>query len=176
MITEDGFFQTGDIGEIDKDGYLKITGRIKDIIVTSGGKNISPQYIENLLATDEYINQIVLYGDKKNYLTALVVPDYEHLAERKPLAGLADASPAELAKSEELYAFLMARIKDKCRDLASFEQVKKILVLAEPLTEENGELTPTMKVKRKAVLKKFQDSLDALYYVDGDKKPKPRWP
>ncbi len=174
-IIMDGWLLTGDLAAFN-DGYLKILDRKKDIIVTSGGKNISPQYIENLLVTDEYLGQIVLYGDKRNYLTALVVPGYDHLAERKPLPGLEDLSPAELSESEELYAFLMARIKDKCQGLASFEQVKKILVLAEPLTEENGELTPTMKVKRKAVLKKFQDRLDALYYLDGDKKPKPRWP
>ena len=174
-IIRDGWLLTGDLAALE-DGFLTILDRKKDIIVTSGGKNISPQYIENLLVTDEYISQIVLYGDKKNYLTALLVPDYEHFAERKPLPSLVEATPDKLATSRELNEFLLSRIKDKCQSLAPFEQIRKITILTEPLTEENGELTPTMKVKRKAVLKKFQERLDALYYEDGDKQPKNRWP
>ncbi|MEN8143137.1 MAG: long-chain fatty acid--CoA ligase [Thermodesulfobacteriota bacterium] len=174
-VIKDGWLLTGDLAALE-DGYLKILDRKKDIIVTSGGKNISPQYIENLLVTDEYIGQIVLYGDKKSYLTGLVVPDYEHFAERQPLADLAEESPTALAESEEMYQFMMERINEKCRDLAAFEHIRKILILDEPLTEENGELTPTMKIKRKAVLKKFQARLDALYLEDETGKPKSRWP
>ncbi|MBU0480302.1 MAG: long-chain fatty acid--CoA ligase [Proteobacteria bacterium] len=171
----DGWLMTGDLGELE-DNYLKIVDRKKDIIVTSGGKNISPQYIENLIITDEYVSQIVLYGDRKNYLTALVVPDYELFAARVPVAGLNGLSPEKLAVHPEMHSFLMGRIMKKTAGLAPYETVRKILVLPEPLTEEKGELTPTMKIKRKAVLRKFQPRLDALYLEDEERAPRSRWP
>ncbi len=175
QTVRDGWLLTGDLGELE-DGFLKILDRKKDIIVTSGGKNIAPQYIENLLVTDEYINQIVLYGDKKNYLTALVVPDYEHLATRNPVAGLAGLSPIELAGDQGLYDFLINRITERGIDLAPYEKVQKIVVLPEPLSEEKGELTPTMKIKRKAVVRKYKGLLDKLYTEGEPKKVRSRWP
>ena len=174
-VIEDGWLKTGDLAALE-DRYLRILDRKKDIIVTSGGKNITPGYIENLLTTDSYISQIVLYGDRKKYLTGLLVPDYEALASQQPLPKLAGLSPAELAESRALNEFMMNRINEKSGELASFEQVKKIVILSEPLTEENGELTPTMKIKRKEVIRKFQKRLDALYEEDESRKPKTRWP
>jgi long-chain acyl-CoA synthetase len=175
QTVRDGWLLTGDLGELE-DGFLKILDRKKDIIVTSGGKNIAPQYIENLLVTDEYINQIVLYGDKKNYLTALVVPDYEHLAARSPVAGLAGLSAPELAEDRGLYDFLINRITERGIDLAPYEMVQKIVVLSEPLSEEKGELTPTMKIKRKVVVRKYKKLLDKLYTEGEPKKVRSRWP
>jgi long-chain acyl-CoA synthetase len=129
-----------------------------------------------MLTTDEYLNQIVLYGDKKNYLTALVVPDYEHLAARNPVAGLAGLSPVKLAENKRLYDFLMNRITERCIDLAPYEKVQKIVVLSEPLSEAKGELTPTMKIKRKGVVRKYKELLDKLYTEERPKKVRSRWP
>jgi long-chain acyl-CoA synthetase len=175
QTVRDGWLLTGDLGELE-DGFLKILDRKKDIIVTSGGKNIAPQYIENLLVTDEYINQVVLYGDKKNYLTALLVPDYEHFSTRNPVAGLAGLSPIELAGDQGLYDFLINRITERGIDLAPYEKVQKIVVLPEPLSEEKGELTPTMKIKRKAVVRKYKELLDKLYTEERPQKVRSRWP
>jgi long-chain acyl-CoA synthetase len=174
-IIRDGWLLTGDLGRLD-DGYLTILDRKKEIIVNAGGKNISPQYLENLLTGDEFISQAVVSGDRRPYLTALIVPDFGHLLNRQPLPGLAGLTPAELATRPELAAFLLARIGARCRDLAPFETVRKIVLLAEPLSEERGELTPTQKVKRQAVLKKYQPRLDALYQEDESSRPRSRWP
>jgi len=174
QVIRDGWLLTGDIGAIEA-GFLKIIDRKKDIIVTSGGKNITPQYIEGLITTDEYISQAVIYGDQKNFLTALIVPDYEHFADRNPVNGLQEMPPVELAENQKMYDFLMARIGERCKGLAAFENVRKIFILPEPLSEENGELTPTMKVKRKAVIKKFKEQLDVLYGSEKE-RPRSRWP
>lgn len=175
-VIRDGWLLTGDLGRLD-DGYLTIFDRKKDIIVNSGGKNIAPQYLENLLTTDEFISQAVVYGDRRNYLSALIVPDYEHLDLRRPLPTLAGLSPAEQAGRPELNAFLLARVAARSQDLAAFETVRKIVVLAEPLSEELGEVTPTMKVKRKVVLQKYQAQLDALYQTEPrGARPRSRWP
>jgi long-chain acyl-CoA synthetase len=174
-IIRDGWLLTGDLGRLD-DGYLTILDRKKDIIVNSGGKNISPQYLENLLTTDEFISQAVVYGDRRPYLSALIVPDYEHLLARPPLPGLAGLGPAEMAARPELSAFLLRRITARCRDLAPFETVRKIVLLPEPLSEERGELTPTQKIRRKAVLQKYQPQLAALYRDEESNRARSRWP
>jgi len=175
-VLRDGWLLTGDLGKL-ANGCLTILDRKKDIIVTSNGKNVTPQYIENLLTNDDYISQAVLYGDRRTFLSALITPDYEHLQGRRPLPELAELSPEEMTERPELTDFLLARIAERSRDLASFETVRKIVVLAEPLSEEQGELTPTLKVKRKAVLRKYQDRLDALYREEPEKpRPRSRWP
>lgn len=176
-LIRDGWLLTGDLGRLD-DGYLTILDRKKEIIVNAGGKNISPQYLENLLTTDEFIHQAVVCGDRRPYLTALIVPAFERLVSRPPLPALAGLSPAELAARPELAAFLLARIAERCRDLAPYETVRKIVVLAEPFSEEGGELTPTQKVKRQAVLQKYQPRLAALYREDDRSaaRPRSRWP
>jgi long-chain acyl-CoA synthetase len=175
-VIRDGWLLTGDLGKVEDD-YLTIVDRKKDIIVSSNGKNITPQYIENILTGDEYISQAVLYGDRRPFLSALITPDYEHLQSRRPLPELADLSPAEMAGRPELADFLLERIAGRSRELASFETVRKIVILAEPLSEERDELTPTMKVKRKAVLRKYQERLDTLYREEKEKaRPRSRWP
>lgn len=175
-VMRDGWLLTGDLGEMEG-GFLRINDRKKDIIVTSGGKNISPQYIENLLMKDSFISHVVIYGEKRNYLTALVVPDFEHFEHANPVKGLAGLSPRELVDRREMYDFIMNRIAEKSAELAPFETVRKIVILPEPLTEEKGELTPTMKIKRKAVILEHLEQIEALYKEDGQrKKPRARWP
>ena len=175
-VMRDGWLLTGDLGEMEG-GFLRINDRKKDIIVTSGGKNISPQYIENLLMKDSFISHVVIYGEKRNYLTALVVPDFEHFEHANPVKGLAGLSPRELVDRREMYDFIMNRIAEKSAELAPFETVRKIVILPEPLKEEKGELTPTMKIKRKAVILEHLEQIEALYKEDGQrKKPRARWP
>lgn len=160
---KEGWLYTGDKAVLE-DGYITIVDRKKDIIVTSGGKNIAPQLVENLVVIDEFIAQVMLYGDRKKFIAALVVPDYERLATELPNLGLdKDLPPAQLATNKAIYTFLMKRIEERTKDLPAYEHVKKIVVLPEQFTEEKGELTPTMKVKRKEVTRKYQKKLDALY-------------
>ncbi len=163
----DGWLRTGDLVQIE-DGYIRITGRKKDILVTSGGKNVSPAVVENLIVEDDLIAQVMVYGDRKKYLTALVVPDYGRAAAMAGRIGLGELSaeelsPARLAANERFRRILMERIGNHTGGLASYEQVKRIFLLDRELTEEEGELTPTMKVKRKVVSEKFREELDALY-------------
>ncbi|UCF29973.1 MAG: long-chain fatty acid--CoA ligase [bacterium] len=162
-----GWLHTGDLAEIE-DGYIRITGRKKDILVTSGGKNVSPAVVENLIVEDDLINQVMVYGDGRNFLTALVVPNYERIAAMAHQIGLEglsgeDLTPEALSSNRRLYDLLMERIGARTGDLASFERVKRIHLLDRELSEEEGELTPTMKVKRKVVSEKFGPVLDALY-------------
>lgn len=166
-VIRDGWLYTGDLVEIE-DGYIRITGRKKDILVTSGGKNISPAVIENLIVEDDLIAQIMVYGDNKKYLTALVVPNYERAAAMAGKIGLgelpdSELTPEKLALNSTFYDILMKRIDQHTASLAPYEHVKKIFLLDRELTEDDGELTPTMKVKRNIVSKKFAEQLDALY-------------
>jgi len=166
-VIRDGWLYTGDLVEIE-DGYIRITGRKKDILVTSGGKNISPATVENLIAEDDLITQVMVYGDKKKYLTALIVPNYERAAALAASIGMGDLPekelvPEKLALNGQFQNILMKRIEKLIADLDSHEQVKKIFVLERELTEENGELTPTMKIRRNIVSKKFAKQLDGLY-------------
>ncbi len=174
-VIRDGWLYTGDLGEL-SDGYLKIVDRKKDIIITSGGKNITPQHIENLVMSDEYVEQAMVYGDGKKYLTALIVPDYERIDDSGADAGFTGYSPSELIDNKKFYDFIMSRITEKCEDLASFEKIKKIIILPESLTEERGEITPTMKIKRKALIEKYQQQIDALYSPEQVIKVRHRWP
>jgi len=162
-IDEEGWFYTGDVGEIDQDGFVKITDRKKDLIVTSGGKNIAPQYLENLLVSDKYISQVMVYGDKRKYLTALVVPDFGALSAVLKEKGVEVEGAKEPVFSSEAHDFLFSRVEERLRDLARYEQIKKIALLDHELTQEAGELTPTLKIRRKEVTRKYFDLLDALY-------------
>jgi len=166
-VIRDGWLYTGDLVKIEE-GYIRITGRKKDIFVTSGGKNISPAIIENLIVEDDLIAQIMVYGNNKKYLTALVVPNFERAAAMAAQIGLGDLpeedlTPKKLAANQNLYDILMERINNKTSHLGHVEQVKRILLLDRELTEDDGELTPTMKVKRNVVSEKFKVELDALY-------------
>jgi long-chain acyl-CoA synthetase len=159
-IDKDGFFHTGDIGRIDDDGYLYITDRKKDLIVTSGGKNIAPQPIENTLKTHPLIGEIVMVGNARNFPTALVVPNFEALGRT---AGMTETSRETLVASPEAVQLVQQAIDDLSKDLAQYERIKKVTLLSKEFSIEAGELTPTMKVKRRVVETKHKDLIDRMY-------------
>jgi long-chain acyl-CoA synthetase len=162
-IDQDGWLHTGDIGEIDGDGFLKITDRKKDLIITAGGKNIAPQRIERTLRTSRYISQVVAYGDKRKYISALISLDPENITEWAKRNGLGDAGAEELARHPRVSELIEREIKERNSTLASFESVKRFRILPRDLSVEGGELTPTLKIKRKVVCDKFADLLDSMY-------------
>ena len=159
----DGWFHTGDVGEFDEDGFLRITDRKKDLLVTAGGKNVAPQPIEGTLKSSVYIAELVMVGDGKPYLSALVAPDFEQLGRWCEGEEIPADSPEAMAGDERVQAHLMAEINRLSEGLASFEQVKKIAVVTAAFTIESGELTPTMKVKRRVVAERYADLIEALY-------------
>lgn len=159
----DGWFHTGDVGDFDEDGFLRITDRKKDLLVTAGGKNVAPQPIEGSLKSSVYIAELVMVGDGKPYLSALVAPDFEQLGRWCEGEGIPADSPEAMAADERVQAHLMAEIGQLSEGLASFEQVKKIAVVTAAFTIESGELTPTMKVKRRVVAERYADLIESLY-------------
>ncbi|MEO8361792.1 MAG: long-chain fatty acid--CoA ligase [Vicinamibacteria bacterium] len=163
VIDKDGFFHTGDIGMIDADGFLYITDRKKDLIVTSGGKNIAPQPIENLLKVIPLIAEIVIVGNGHNFPTALIVPNFEHLTPAAAAAGIKDTSREALVANPKIVEMIQKAIDAASLDLAQYERVKKIALLATDFSIEAGELTPTLKVKRRVVEKKHKAVIDLMY-------------
>ncbi len=170
---QDGWFQTGDIGSFDSEGFLKITDRKKDIIVNAGGKNISPQNIENTVISDKFIAQIVVFGDKKPYLTALVVPSFEELKRYAEYKKIPFSSQDELIKIPEVRALIARRISEHLKDFAHYEQIQYILLLPAEFSLENGELTPTLKVRRRVIMEKYRDLIEKLYLEDPDRTAVP---
>ena len=158
----DGWLHTGDIGELDGDGYLKITGRKKDIIITAGGKNITPANLEAEIKQHPLVSQCVVIGDRRPFLVALVTLDPEEAATYAAEHGL-PTDPAALAASPEVRATIEEQVEKINRKFARVEQVKKIEILAHDLSQEGGELTPTMKVKRNVVAEKYADVIDSMY-------------
>ncbi|RMG58616.1 MAG: long-chain fatty acid--CoA ligase [Deltaproteobacteria bacterium] len=163
VITEDGWLKSGDIGYLDEEGFLTITDRKKDIIVTAGGKNIPPANIENMLKTEKFISQAFLYGDRKKYLTALITLDRAEVEEWAKEKGISYPSFEELASSREVRELIQERVDAVNSRLASFETIKKFVILPQDFSIESGELTPTLKVKRKVVVAKFGHLLEKLY-------------
>ena len=165
-IDAEGWLHTGDIGVLDEEGFLRITDRKKDIIVTSGGKNIAPQNVENLLKNDRCISQAFVYGDRRKYLTALITLSPEELAAWAAQKGLEERDGEALARHPEVEKRIRESVEEVNRGLASFEQVKKFVLLGKDFSQETGELTPTLKVRRKVVVEKYGRLLDALYEKD----------
>jgi len=163
VFLEDGWFATGDIGEIDHEGFLRITDRKKDIIVTAGGKNIAPQNLENFLKTDPYISQALVYGDRRPYLTAVLTLDLEATRRYAGAHGIPGETSQELAAQPQIQQLLEARVAHLNQQLASYETIKNFIVAPTDFTPENGELTPTLKVKRKVVIQKYQEQIERLY-------------
>lgn len=163
VFLEDGWFATGDIGELDADGFLRITDRKKDLIVTAGGKNIAPQNIENLLKTDRYISQAMVYGDRRQYLTAILTLDPDAITAYAHEQGLGETSLAELATHPQVVKLLGERVDDYNQHLASYESIKQFIIAPTDFSPESGELTPTLKVKRKVVTQKYYAQLEKLY-------------
>ncbi len=167
VIDAEGWFHTGDIGELDGDGFLKITDRKKDIIVTAGGKNIAPQPIENLAKANKFVANAVMIGDKRRFPSLLIVPNFEKLtawAEHRNLVFTDNASLIALPEAQEK---MEREVLKSLRDLAHFEMPKKVLLLPRDFSIESGELTPKLSVRRRAVEKNYQRQIEALY-ADGE--------
>lgn len=166
-VLKDGWLHTGDIGSIDDDGYLAITGRIKDLIVTSNGKNIAPSPIEGMLAADPLFEYTLLLGDNRPYLTLLVAPSLPHLEAIGHQLQLTWSKREELLNHPEIVAELKRRVHALTGKLANHEQIKDLRLLLEEFTLENGLLTPTLKVKRKEVERRFAALVDEMYAKAG---------
>lgn len=163
VISDDGWFSTGDIGELSSDGYLKITDRKKDLIKTSGGKYIAPQLIENMLKKNGYVDQVVVIGEGRKFVSVLVVPAFERLAGWAEGAGLDPSDGAALLADARCQTLLQDEFFGELRDLARFEMPKKIGLIAEAFSVEDGTLTPTQKVRRTAVNAKYADLIESFY-------------
>ena len=160
---EGGWFHTGDIGHIDRDEFVVITDRKKDIIVTAGGKNVAPQPIENILKTNPYISNAVVIGDRRRFVCALIVPNFEKLENYARSGNIPFASRAELIANEQVVNFLKAEVDRATPNLAQYERVKRIAILERDFEIEKGEMTPTLKVKRNIIEQKYRAVIDALY-------------
>ena len=158
-----GWFHTGDIGQLNKDGFLTITDRKKDLIVTSSGKNIAPQPIENRLKMIPYFDNVIIVGDHQNFISALVVANYDALAAQARARRIAFEHPQELLDKPEIYEMVMAEIERRTEDLSPFEKVRKIAFLDQELSIDGGELTPTLKIRRSAIEKKYKSVIERLY-------------
>ena len=163
VFLADGWFATGDIGKIDADGFLFITDRKKDLIVTAGGINIAPQNVENLLKGDPFISQAMVHGDRRPYPVALITVNPEELAKFAKAEGILNADPAALVKHPKVIDRVSRIVEARNAELQSYAKVKKFLILPEDFTVENGLLTPTLKVKRKIITDQHKDQLDSLY-------------
>lgn len=165
MIDQEGWLHTGDIGRF-MDGRLKITDRIKHMIVNAGGKNIYPGPIEDMFKTSKWVDQIVIVGEKKSYMAALVVPDFDSLEKYAGQEGIGYESTGELLKQESILNLFDQEIRQFSRDLASHEKIRDFRLIPEEFTVETGELTPTLKVKRRVIEQKFGDLIEDIYKDD----------
>jgi len=163
VIDQDGWLHTGDIAQIDADGFIKITDRKKEIIVLSGGKNISPANLEARLQSDPFIAQACVMGDRRKHLAALIVPNFENLAAQLKSFGLEAKPPEEAVIDTKLRDFFHNRIREFNKPLSDVEAIAAFRLVAKPFTQENGELTPTMKLRRRVVQEHYRDTIEAMY-------------
>jgi long-chain acyl-CoA synthetase len=160
---EGGWFHTGDVGEIDSEGYLKITDRKKDLIITAGGKNVAPQYIENLLKFSPYITDAVVIGDRRKYITALIVIDEENVVKYAQDCKVQYTTFASLTRTEEVVRLITEEVEKVNKQIARVENIRKFRLLDKKLYTEDGEVTPTMKVKRKSISAQYKDIIEDMY-------------
>ncbi len=162
-VLKQGWFHTGDLGLIDKDGFLTITGRKKELIVTSGGKKVVPRVVEESVESDPYILRCVLFGEGKNYLTALLVPDKEKLLAYAQGEKIAFTTYESLLKNPAIYRFIESHVEECSKNLANYEKIKYFILLENDFSQSSGELTPTLKIKRDVVISRHKEALLALY-------------
>jgi long-chain acyl-CoA synthetase len=162
VFDADGWFHTGDIGRFDR-GYLKITDRLKNMLKTSLGKNIYPTQIENALLKSTRIDQIFIIGDKREYLTAIIIPNHEEADETLGLKASFFAKADDIVANEDLRQWLEVDLKKYGKNLAKFERIKEFVIKSRPFTIETGEMTPKMSVKRKVVIEKYNDAIEGMY-------------
>ena len=171
-IDADGWFHTGDCGEIAPTGELILTERLKDLFKTSNGKYIAPQVLETLLGQDKFIEQVTIIGDGRKYVSALIVPDFEELKAYADKKHIEHRSIEDLVNNPEIHKMMESRINDYQKDLASYEQIKRFVLLPKAFTMESGELTNTLKIKRAVINKRYRPLIDAMYAADYRKKNK----
>ena len=162
VLSDDGWLKTGDIAELDADGFLSITDRKKDILVTAGGKNVAPQNIENELKTSKYVSQALVVGDRRPYVAALLTLDEAELGRWAAEQGI-EGDIATLARDERVRDLMQDVVDDVNRDRSRFEQIKRFVLLPRDFSMEHGEVTPTLKLRRRAVIEHFSDEVENLY-------------
>ncbi|MEQ1762403.1 MAG: long-chain fatty acid--CoA ligase [Pyrinomonadaceae bacterium] len=170
-FTDDGWFRTGDIGEIDSDGFLKITDRKKELFKTSGGKYIAPSPIEQMIRSSRFVNQVALIGNERKFAAALIVPNFEMLDSYAKHKGLKQMSPAEYCSDPKILDLFERQVAGVTEGLAKYETVKKIALLENELSVDGGELTPTMKMKRRVIDTKYRQIIDRIYADAENEKP-----
>ncbi len=164
-IDNDKWLHTGDIGVFDAEGFLIITDRKKHMFVSSGGKNIYPQPIEGLFLQSKYIDQFVLIGDRRMFLSALIVPDFDAVKEYADRNKISYTDEDDLISKQEIYEIIEKEVSTLQKDLSNYERVRKFVLLSRPFSIDGGEITPTMKIRRKAVEEKYQNMIEEMYKV-----------
>ncbi len=163
VFTDDGWFKTGDIGLLDADGFLRITDRKKELFKTSGGKYVAPQHVEGRIKQSRFVNQVVLIGSGRKFPAALIVPNFEQLRAYAQHKGIAARTPAELCAEPRILDLMQRQVDAQCTDLSKYERVKRVALLERELTIEGGEMTPTLKIKRRVIDEKYRAVIDQLY-------------
>lgn len=163
VLSPDGWFKTGDIGTLDEDGFLRITDRKKELFKTSGGKYIAPQPIEQMIKGSQFVSQVVLIGNGRRFAAALIVPNWERVETYVQLKGMKSESRAQLCRNPRIIDLFQRQVASLTTELPQYESVKKVALLENEMTIDGGELTPTMKVKRRVVDEKYSNVIDALY-------------
>jgi long-chain acyl-CoA synthetase len=162
-IDEEGWLRTGDVGELSEDGFLRITDRKKDIIITAGGKNISPSEIENRLKVSPYVREAVVIGDRRKYVTALIGIELDTVGNWASRRGLAYTTYADLSTKDEVRKLIDDVVQEANEELAQVERIKRFTLMGKELDHEDGELTATQKVKRRALEQRFEAEIEAMY-------------
>ena len=163
VFTDDGWFRTGDIGSLDADGFLTITDRKKELLKTSGGKYIAPQPVEQMIKGSRFVNQVVVIGNGRKFPAALIVPDWQQLEAYAKYKDLDLHSRADFCRSPRIIDLFERQIAARTTGLAQFEKIKRIALLDHEFTVESGELTPTLKVKRRVIDEKYRNVIDKIY-------------
>nr|HRD19212.1 AMP-binding protein [Candidatus Neomarinimicrobiota bacterium] len=170
VLDEEGFLHTGDVGYFDEDGFLFITDRKKNILITAGGKNVAPQPIEDAIKLSPYISEAVLFGDRRSYIVALVTLDQEAVRKWAENQHLSIDNYADFVRRPELITLIANEIERQTAHFSRFEKVKKFRIIPEDFTIESGELTPSLKVKKKAIAERYADLIDEMYQEQSQEK------